>query len=414
MDAAGGVLQPFVSLLDSGGNVISGAYAYSDMPGGAAVFTVSINPGAVYYIGAGHNNAYGNKTLGSYTILLSMLKDDYGSSPVTAMSLPSLAQWSVTGEISFSVDHDWFKWVVPLGLNRVRITMVNMGLPSQRMVLSIRNMNQVELTGVSVLGGNRQAELLFDVVPGAIYYLDASGASSFNSGFYQIFVDPIRMEQIKSQIVVSTDLDFGISMAIITQSGATGSGSTPSDGLTTMLLPAGGSAGGDMPKLDVIQVADEIIGGSDFVVNSGGNAGVSMRDTIRNIKDAQEQLLIELRGFFAIIHTGALEMLLFDADGKTSRLPRQWKLAMAPWVDGVMMELHAVDRQAAILFDLTSSGLKRVTAIVPPVWFDTVPAFTLEYATPDADESTSPWWASVVLMVGAKTWRIKKKSRLKV
>jgi hypothetical protein len=413
MDAAGSMLAPFFVLRDKWGNSYD-LNNYKDSPGGSAVFTDSIIPGDLYYFQCRSNYVNFVETIGPYIITLTTLKDDYGSTPVTAKSLPSLAPFSLTGQINFSLDHDWFKWVVPLGLNRVRISMVNMGLPSQLMVLSIRNMNQIELTGVSVLGGNLQAVLLLDVVPGSTYYLDASGASTFNSGIYQIFVYPIRMEQIVSQTVGSTDLNFGISMAIITQSGATGSGSTPSDGLATILLPSVGSAGGDVSNLATIQVADEIIGGSDFVINSGGSVGVSLRDTIRNIKDAQEQLLIELRGFFAIIHTGALEMLLFDADGKTSRLPRQWKLAMAPWVDGVMMELHTVDRQAAILFDLTSSGLKRVTAIVPPVWFDTVPAFTLEYATPDADEPTSPWWASVVLMVGAKTWRIKKKSRLKV
>ena len=246
-----------------------------------------------------------------------------------------------------------------------------------------------------------------------MYYIIAENSSD-SLGSYTLTIvtsKNIKLTDLNNKL---TDLNNGLAMAIITQPGAIVSGSTPSDGLATILLPAVGSAEGDVSNLAAIQVADEIIGGSGIEVNSGGNANVSLRDTIRNIKDAQEQLLIELRGFFAIIHTGALEMLLLDADGKTSRLPRQWKVAMAPWVDGVMMELHAVDRQAAILFDLTSSGLKRVTAIVPTVWFDTVPAFTLEYAPPDADESTSPWWASVVLMIGAKTWRIKKKSRLKV
>ena len=112
MDAAGGVLRPYVAFLDSGGNSIYGAYDYSDSQGGSAVFTISINPGAVYYIRAGR---YDSLALGSYTITLTTLEDDHGSTPATATSLAlsGSGTWSSAGSIQYSNDNDWFRWTAP-------------------------------------------------------------------------------------------------------------------------------------------------------------------------------------------------------------------------------------------------------------------------------------------------------------
>jgi subtilisin-like proprotein convertase family protein len=403
MDAAGGVLRPSVTLRDSGGNRISDTFAYSDLRGGSAVFGVLIIPGTLYYIRAENHNI----SLGSYSVTLKTIEDDHGSTRLTAtpLTFSGSGTWSSVGSIQYSIDKDWFRWRAPTDATLIQVTMDAAGGMLQPYVLLLDSGGNIISASFgysfeSMPGGSAVFTVLIN--PGTVYYISAAGFYD-SLGSYTLTI-------VTSKNVKLTDLNNGIATTLIGPPEEIVAG----DGLTTILMPAVGSAEGDVSNLVAIQVADEIIGGSGLVVNSDGNANVSIRDTIRIIKDAQEQLLIELRGFFAIIHTGALEILLFDADGKTSRLPRQWKLAMAPWVDGVMMELHAVDRQAAILFDLTSSGLKRVTAIVPPVWFDTVPSFTLEYATPDSDEPTSPWWASVVLMVGAKTWRMKKKSRLKV
>jgi hypothetical protein len=190
MDAAGGVLRPMVALLDSGGNDIPGGY--SDSLGGSAVFTVSINPDAVYYI---HAQSY-EGSLGPYTInvMLKTIDDDHGSTPSTAtpLTLSGSDTWSSAGSIQYSNDEDWFRWTAPADATFIQVTMDAAGgllRPNVQLLDSGGNNYHfyADANARSDLSGG-SAVFTVSINSGAVYYIRAKNNLINSIGSYSISI----------------------------------------------------------------------------------------------------------------------------------------------------------------------------------------------------------------------------------
>jgi subtilisin-like proprotein convertase family protein len=220
MDAAGGILRPSVSLLDSGGNDIPGVLAYSDSPKVSTVFTVLINPGSVYYIRAKSTDA----SLGSYKLklILETIDDDHGSTPATAtpLTLNGSGTWSSAGSIQYSSDEDWFRWTAPSDATAIQVTMDSAGgilRPSVTLLDSGGN-------NYDIVGATHNSELpagsavfTCPINPGAVYYISAKGYAALGS--YTVNI-----------VLITIEDDHGSSPATATPLTLNGSGTWSSAG----------------------------------------------------------------------------------------------------------------------------------------------------------------------------------------
>ena len=175
---------------DQNGVLIAGTTNdnYFGLPDSRVIF--SAPEAGTYYVAAGANGSQ----RGNYTLSVGELEDDFADRKHTTGEVE--VGGSVTGEIEFEGDHDWFAVTLEAG-KTYRIDLE--GSPTERGALAdtflrgVRNADgeyQPD-TRNDDYGGSENSRVTFTPTEGGTYYIDAASGSVYERGIYTLSVEEV-------------------------------------------------------------------------------------------------------------------------------------------------------------------------------------------------------------------------------
>ena len=364
--------------------------------GGIASVTFEAIKGTTYYFTQGDNRGRG---IGLFKCFISLASDDYGNDFSHASPMP--LSKSVSGYINFETDSDWFQFTAPINGT---VSMTTMG------------------ARLDLLDGFGNPVYSNRIARGSQYFVRASEPySGFQNPYSYVFElavladpgEPILVDPVTLPVETKQPLNSGANATNVNNAAIVSVIASPN---TLVQVGIGIAAASTViaARIGADSATTEIIAGSDanalidaFTdVGAATNATSVARDIVRQIGDAQQQLLNEFRGLFSLIHTGALEQFLIDGAGTRAPLPAHVVDAVVPVVDSLVHGLDEFERNGMQLIDLTMGGLKQVVAAVPTDWLEAVVPLVAD-VVPEEQKTNiiSGWWpwASAVFLAG--TWR---------
>ena len=366
--------------------------------GGIASVTFEAVKGTTYYFTQGDNRGRG---IGLFESSISLASDDYGNNINEAHLMTLSASNSISGYINFSTDADWFEFIAPVNGT---VTMQATGARAEL------------LDGF----GNRVSN--DRIARGSQYFVNVSSLSTdFENTYSYVFelavladsgesipvdpgIPPVVPNQPMPSIGIANNLNNVAIVSVIASPSTlvqVGIGIAAASTVIAARMGADSATTENTVGADTSTLIDALAD-----VGAATNATSVARDVVRQIGDAQQQLLNEFRGLFSLIHTGALEQFLIDGAGTRAPLPAHVVDAVVPVVDSLVHGLDEFERNGMQLIDLTMGGLKQVVAAVPTDWFEAVVPLVADLVPEEHKTNIiSGWWpwASAVFLAG--TWR---------
>lgn len=366
--------------------------------GGIASVTFEAVKGTTYYFTQGDNRGRG---IGLFESFISLASDDYGNNINEAYLMTLSASNSISGYINFNTDADWFEFIAPVNGT---VTMQATGA-------------RAELRDGF---GNRVSN--DRIARGSQYFVNVSPLSTdFENPYSYVFelavladpgesipvdigIPPVVPNQQMPSIGIANNVNNVAIVSVIASPSTlvqVGIGIAAASTVIAARMGADSATTENTVGSDTSTLIDALAN-----VGAATNATSVAGDIVRQIGDAQQQLLNEFRGLFSLIHTGALEQLLIDGAGTRAPLPAHVVDAVVPVVDSLVHGLDEFERNGMQLIDLTMGGLKQVVAAVPTDWFEAVVPLVAD-VVPEEQKTNiiSGWWpwASAVFLAG--TWR---------